>query len=244
MMATIKRLQVMFTIICVVFLGGSFTAAAHDKVVVIPLLGNEATGNATRDDVLESKTFSNSSATGLTGTRPLAPLEKTGQTVSRRTGDDGYYESGVSIVYYYGYFSAGTYVVTDNLSRLTWQKSANNGNMFWNSAIDYCNDLELFVGGSRGYIAKDWRLPNIKELQSLINFGYSNPALSNALGTGKWTTGDPFTQVLPAPYWSSTTDELDNNKAWTVHLSTGAVVAYDKNIVGGLFVWCVRGDDW
>jgi hypothetical protein len=36
----------------------------------------------------------------------------------------------------------------------------------------------------------DWRLPNIKELQSLMHFGFANPVLSNAAGTAQWTEGD------------------------------------------------------
>lgn len=57
-------------------------SVAQDKVVVIPLIGNGATGNATINEVLNGKTFSNSSATGLTGTRPPVSVKKTGQNPS------------------------------------------------------------------------------------------------------------------------------------------------------------------
>ena len=53
-------------------------------MVVIPLFGDEATGNVTVADVLERKTFSNSSATGLTGTRPPSSVSKTGQINSNK----------------------------------------------------------------------------------------------------------------------------------------------------------------
>ena len=41
----------------------------------------------------------------------------------------------------------------------------------------------------------DWRLSNIKELQSLIDYGHADPALSE---------GHPFSDVQPTCYWSST----------------------------------------
>ncbi len=53
------------------------TVSAQNKVVVIPL-GSEPTGNAAAGDVLKDKTFSNASGTGLSGTRPPAPVPKDG----------------------------------------------------------------------------------------------------------------------------------------------------------------------
>ena len=50
------------------FFLSTLQAAAQDKVVVVPLLGNEATGNATEGDVLDGKTFSNDTGAGLGGT--------------------------------------------------------------------------------------------------------------------------------------------------------------------------------
>ena len=41
-------------------------------------------------------------------------------------------------------------------------------------------------GLTDGSVAGNWRLPNVKELQSLIDFAYSKPALSNAVGTGQF----------------------------------------------------------
>ncbi|NIO68243.1 MAG: DUF1566 domain-containing protein, partial [Anaerolineae bacterium] len=47
-------------------------------------------------------------------------------------------------------------------------------------------------GSSEG----DWRLPNVRELQSLIDYGRQTPALPS---------GHPFTGVQSSLYWSSTT---------------------------------------
>jgi len=230
-MTTFKKLLIGFLIVCVVFVGVTFEATAQD---------------ATRKDVLKGKVFSNSSATDLTGIRPPAPVEKTGQIVSQRSGDDGFYESGVS--WPVPRFTVGTYVVTHNLTGLTWQRSANNGYLFWNQAIDYCNILSILEPAGKFVLTfDDWRLPNIKELQSLINYGYSYPPLSNATGSGKWSEGNPFTQVLSGFYWSSTTDDFKNADAWDVHFGSGHVDTLNKNNEygdGRAFVWCVHGSDW
>jgi hypothetical protein len=68
-------------------------------------------------------------------------------------------------------------------------------------------------------------------LQSLIDWGSSNPALPD---------DHPFTGVLSA-YWSSTTRPSHPSFAWYVSLPPGNAVANDK---GALFVvWPVRGGD-
>ena len=58
-----------------------------------------------------------------------------------------------------------------------WAKDANdNGTMLWENAINYVNDLNL-GSDSCGSSYTDWRLPNIKELQSLIDFKNYDPSL-------------------------------------------------------------------
>lgn len=239
-----KRLWWMIFVIISFFLVSY--ATAQDKVVVIPLLGEEATGNATQEDVLKGKTFSNSSATGLTGTRPPASVAKTGQTVSYRTGDDGFHEKGQWVPYPSPYprFAVGTNVVTHNLTGLMWTRSANNGLRSWNEAIDYCNIISVLEPAGNFIITyDDWRLPNIRELQSLIDYKYTGPALSNASGSGQWSADNPFEQVLNGWYWSSTTVDIDASEAWAVWMDTGSVVRLAKTgAPQGKLVWCVTGD--
>ena len=55
----------------------------------------------------------------------------------------------------------GDGTVTDNRTGLIWQQGE-PGAMTWNSALTYCEGLSL--AGST-----DWRLPNIKELESLVD---------------------------------------------------------------------------
>jgi hypothetical protein len=47
-------------------------------------------------------------------------------------------------------------------------------------------------------MAGDWRLPNVREMHSLIDFGFLSPALSNIAGTAQWTEGDAFSSVQVA----------------------------------------------
>jgi hypothetical protein len=81
-------------------------------------------------------------------------------------------------------------------------------------------------------------LPNVQELQSLIDYGRYNPALCNAAGTGQWTSGNPFTGVQSSSYWSSTTRAYTTANAWYVHLDAGIVGNADKGYTH--YVWPVR----
>jgi hypothetical protein len=159
-----------------------------------------------------------------------APVPKTGQTTSYRTGDDGDLQKGVAIPPQWHFTDNGDGTVTDNLTGLMWAKNANLGNGYknWSEAISYANSLSL--GSECGTPHTDWRLPNIKELQSLIDFGNYGPALP---------TGHPFTNVQTDVYWSSTTYVAYGTGVWRVALSTGKVESGLKT--GDSYTWPVRG---
>lgn len=158
-------------------------------------------------------------------------VARTGQTTVYETGDDGDLQKGVT--WPTPRFTentgneAGT--VTDNLSGLTWAKDANAaGHKNWEPALDYCNKLDL---GDHA----DWRLPNVKELISLIDFGQSGPALPD---------GHPFDNVqvgLLSYYWSSTTNHDNAAHAWHVSMRSGHVDSIGKGPIPLLHVWPVRG---
>lgn len=182
----------------------------------------------------------------LVSTR-LGGLTKTGQTTSYRTGDDGDEEAGVSWLTPPRFTDNSDGTVTDNLTGLTWTKQAHYNHTAggivpatWNEAVDFCKALATGMCGlSDGSSAGDWRLPNVKELQSLIHYGFSTPALPNTNGTGQCTTGDPFTTVL-GDYWSSTTCAGNTLCAWTVNIYDGNV-DYDGKSGNSHYVWPVRG---
>lgn len=126
-----------------------------------------------------------------------APVEKTGQKTSYATGDDGDLEKGVAWPAP-RFTDNGDGTVTDNLTGLIWLKNANCfGTRTWANALSDCNGLASgSCGLTDGSVAGDWRLPNIKEFQSLIDYGFCYPALPS---------GHPFTNVQGNHYWSGST---------------------------------------
>jgi hypothetical protein len=170
-----------------------------------------------------------------------AMVPKTGQTYSCCTGDDGALKKGV--VWPNPRFTDnGDGTVTDNLTGLIWLKNADCfGTRTWLQALSDCNTLNSEECGlTDGSSAGDWRLPNRFELESLLHLGFFDPAVPNTVGTGKWTTGDPFINVQSLYYWSSTTWVGNTNNAWSVHMRDGYVNYPDKSSGSG-HVWPVRG---
>jgi hypothetical protein len=169
-----------------------------------------------------------------------APVEKTWQWISYATGDDGDHEHGA--MWPNPRFTDnldGT--ITDNLTGLIWLKDANCfGQRIWNDALSDCNGLsagycDLTDGSSVG----DWRPPNLKELQSLIHYGFYDPALPCTAGPCHWTGGDPFINVQSGYYWSSTTSAGNTDYAWDVGMYNGYVSFSSKS--NSNYVWPVRG---
>ena len=169
---------------------------------------------------------------GGSATNTLVP--KTGQTNSYQAGDDGTYQKGVAWPNPRFTVQADTNCVADNLTGLVWARNGYmDGTKNWSNAIVYCNGLTY-----GGY--SDWRLPNRRELLSLIDDGRYNLALCNTAGTGQWTENDPFTVVQSATYyWSSSTFAGSADDAWFVYLKDGIVNVLNKSYP--CYVLPVRG---
>jgi hypothetical protein len=125
--------------------------------------------------------------------------------------------------------------VTDNLTKLIWMKNAKAfGLLTWANALATANTLENGMADlSDGSQAGDWRLPNLRELQSLLDYGRTDPALP---------TGHPFMNATQRGYWVSTTfadANHINNTAFIVYTLASAVTSYDKGTFND--AWCVRG---
>jgi hypothetical protein len=117
----------------------------------------------------------------------------------------------------------GDGTVADGNSGLIWQQNEVTPTVTWEGALTYCEGLAL--GGQI-----DWRLPNIKELQSLTDITHSNPAIDT----------DAFPGAPAARYWSSTTQFGHANAAWFADFIDGRTSYNDKT--GLLAVRCVRSD--
>ena len=219
------------------------SAMAQTKVVVVPLGGKKPAGDAVAADVLKGKTFSNKDDVGLVGVRPPTPVAKTGQTptvpITAPAGSDGALQKGAT--WPTPRFTDNTDgTVTDKLTGLVWLKNANCfGLKNWSTALTDSNGLANGACGlSDGSSAGDWRLPNEKELHSLIDLAYFNPALSNAAGTGQWIEGSAFSGVQSNLYWSSSTFASNTTVAWGVYLNFGNVGFNNKT--NTYYVWPVR----
>jgi hypothetical protein len=131
--------------------------------------------------------------------------------------------------------------VTDNLTKLVWLRNANAAgtNKTWANALAYCSALANGQAGlTDGSTLGQWRLPNVKELESLVCLGYNSPSLSNTAGTAKWTAGDPFSSVQSSNYWTSTSYAGSTSNAHNISLTDGSINVTDKN--NGGFTWAVR----
>ena len=170
-----------------------------------------------------------------------APVEKTGQITSYSVtgGEDGDLQKGIKWPNP-RFTDKGNGTVKDNLTNLIWLKDANAfGLRTWEQALSDANTLSSGSHGlTDGSKVGDWRLPNVKELHSLIDFAYHNPALSSSSGKSQWTDGDAFTGVKSDSYWSSTTHSSYSTFAWAVNHFAGSVLTLNKTFTCP--VWPVR----
>ncbi|MFV8333519.1 DUF1566 domain-containing protein [Flavobacterium sp. GSP14] len=117
----------------------------------------------------------------------------------------------------------GNGTITDNLTQLIWQKTPNATAVTWENAITYAEGLSLAS-------ANDWRLPNIKELQSLNDESLSNPSVNQTF----------FGSIGVKNYWSSTTVQNQTLNAWFWNTEFGITTFGLKTTVN--YVICVKGN--
>ena len=174
------------------------------------------------------------------------PVPKTGQTTAYADYDDGWYSATKGQAWPNPRFSPvgasgeETNQIRDNLTGLIWARNANFAGepKKWQAALDCIaatNASATLYGGTN-----DWRLPNMRELYSLIHFGINDPALCDTEGTAQWTEGNPFTDVQSSEYWTSSTFAHMTNINWLVRLSDGQV-SRGSGVFNTFYVWPVRG---
>ena len=119
-------------------------------------------------------------------------------------------------------------VVLDRRTGLVWTRSANplREPLSWPDALMAAAAMnrEGFLG------AHDWRMPNRRELRSLICHGARQPALP---------PGHPFRDVFLGWCWTSTTKTGQSAYAWNVHLEGGRMFYSRKDEYR--LLWPVRG---
>jgi hypothetical protein len=95
----------------------------------------------------------------------------------------------------------GDATITDAATGLTWMKNDSGKGLDWPQALAYAENIKL--GGH-----SDWRLPNLKELQSLVDYSRSpdttDSAAIDAMFHATTITNEGGNRDF-AQYWSSTT---------------------------------------
>jgi len=161
-------------------------------------------------------------------------LPDTGQTVhySTAAGDDSDYHPAAvqpSYTVYYGGVETSSYTA-DNVTGRMWVTNPNDlsggqyvssGTYTWEQAIAKCEAL-TYAGYS------DWRLPNIKELQSIVDYSRQSPSINTAY----------FLNTQSNYYWSSTTYVPLTTYAWYVFFDNGYMGYSNKS--NFYYVRCVR----
>lgn len=132
--------------------------------------------------------------------------------------------------------------VTDQMTGLVWLKDANCfGYITWLNAltaIKNFNDNPTLYGCS-GYSANnnDWRMPNINELRSLVDYTEANPVL---------LSNHPFVNVQNSYYFSSTTQASGfpgyDETVYTVSMADGRMNMLGDKDEYPFYVWPVRGE--
>ncbi|MFV2060091.1 MAG: DUF1566 domain-containing protein [Gammaproteobacteria bacterium] len=172
----------------------------------------------------------------------LWPVRGQDKGIIPKTGQQRCYDSDGLIIncagtgqdaeFSYGYswpsprFETTQNIVIDRLTGLSWQRCADlTGPVSWSQAEIAIEKLNT---ESNDY-TNHWRLPNINELESLIDCNSDTPALTN---------GHPF-MSLHDVYWSSTTSLYEPDWAWALYLDKGAIGVGQKS-QAEFYVWSVR----
>ena len=118
--------------------------------------------------------------------------------------------------------------VMDNLTGLSWCRNASLAEfpLNWQEALDFVASMNR----EQRFGQRDWRMPNRRELRSLLSLQTRLPALSEQ---------HPFIDVFNGWYWSSTTAAISPAHAWYVALDGGRMFYGGKD--QSFMLWPVRG---
>jgi len=149
-----------------------------------------------------------------------ADLPQTGQTTCTdatgaaiacaNTGQDGDRKAGVAWPVPRFTVDGTGNCITDKLTGLMWVRNPDATARTWQQALDFANSLERCG-------AADWRLPNVNELESLVNIDVANQA--------SFLNGQGFSGVQADGYWSSS--------SWAGFGSGSVPLAWVVNMVSG-----------
>ncbi len=140
-------------------------------------------------------------------------IPRTGQRWTYHDGDDGDLQPGHSWPPRFTVPEVNTNVVVDNLTGLMWMRFASPIYGAW----DFCLDMVSALDGIYDY--NGWRMPTVREMESLIDLGAYNPALPGL---------HPFVNVT-THYWTSTGNINNTNHAWKISVVDGAIHSWARS---------------
>jgi hypothetical protein len=183
----------------------------------------------------------------------LIDLARTGQTTSYEAGDDGDLQAGVAWPDP-RFEDLGDGTARDMLTGLVWLQDANcaassgfdqdefwgDGKVYWLTAFAFIEELNAGTLNSAacGYNGDhdDWRLANVNEMQSLVNFEYANVFdWLEAPGIGFVNVGG---SIAYFNYHTSTT--TIENWSWRVQTNGKTGMGSKTSTGHTAFVWPVR----
>ena len=131
------------------------------------------------------------------------------EMAGRGSGQDGELRQG--LVWPAPRFEGRAGIVHDHLTKLVWLRDTDPSgrNLDWPEALALVQQLNRAGAGGRN----DWRLPNVNELESLVDCSRAQPALA---------AGHPFINLREG-YWSATTSFFETDWAWVLYLAKGAL---------------------
>jgi hypothetical protein len=108
-------------------------------------------------------------------------------------------------------------VVLDTTTNLLWQDSAINGDasVTFKEASNYCKFLKI-----KEY--QNFRLPTLSELQTIVDYKHSDPAILKG-----------FKNISSTSYWTTTPYADADDEVWTINFEKGSratkAIYYDRH---------------
>ena len=119
----------------------------------------------------------------------------------------------------------GNNTITDLATGLMWDQTGSSDGMNWENALNYVQDLN-----SQNYLGyNDWRLPNAKELQSIVDYSRSPETTNSAAIDPIFSVPKIFDEEGNEDYpfyWTSTTHDDGQQPNKAVYISFGRALGF------------------
>ena len=130
--------------------------------------------------------------------------------------------------------------ITDEAAGLMWQQDDSKKGMIWEEALNWVQqkNSENYLGNN------DWRLPNVKELQSIVDYSRSLQATNSAAIDTLFncsTITDEGGNVNYPFYWSSTTHANMVNGSNAAYVAFGEALGWMQDPLGNYQLLDVHG---